>query len=106
LAADQWRSGVRRWATPFDEELGEASTRGAKNARGEPLFYSPTEWCVTAKAGKLYLTFFEEPRAAFPIPAMKSAVKRAYRLADRAPVQDENGERPHHAGNGRPDLRP
>jgi alpha-L-fucosidase len=74
-------------ATPFGEELGEASARGAKNVRGEPMFYSQTEWRVTSKAGKLYFTFFEEPRAPFPIPAMKNLVKRAYRLADRAAVQ-------------------
>jgi len=80
-------------ATPFGEELGEASPRRAKNVRGEPLVYSQTEWRVTAKAGRLYFTFFEEPRAAFPIPAMKNAVKRAYRLADRAPLKTktENG---------------
>jgi alpha-L-fucosidase len=79
--------------TPFGEELGESSARGGKNVRGNPLFYPQTEWRVTTKPGKLYFIFFDEPRAAFPIPAMKNAVTRAYRLADRAPVEmkTENG---------------
>ena len=79
--------------TPFGEELGEPSARGAKNVRGEPLFYPQSEWRVTAKPGRLYFTFFEEPREPFPIPAMKNAIKRAYRLADGAPVptRKENG---------------
>lgn len=79
--------------TPFGEELGESSARGDKSVRGQPLFYPQTEWRITAKPGRLYFTFFEEPRAPFPIPAIKNAVKRAYRLADGAPVQTkkENG---------------
>jgi alpha-L-fucosidase len=80
-------------STPFGEEFGESSARGAKDLRGNPLFYPQTGWRVTTKPGKLYFTFFDEPRAAFPIPAMKNAVTRAYRLADRAPVEmkTENG---------------
>jgi len=79
--------------TPFGEELGEPSSRAAKNVRGEPLFFPQTEWRVTTKPGKLYFTLFDEPRAPFPVPAMKNAVKRAYRLADHAPMQTktENG---------------
>jgi alpha-L-fucosidase len=79
--------------TPFGAELGEPSARGVKNLRGEPLMYPQTEWRVTTKPGKLYFTFFEEPRTGFAIPAMNNAVKRAYRLADRAPVatKTENG---------------
>ena len=73
--------------TPFGDELAEASSKGAKNVRGEPLFLARTEWRVTTKPGKLYFTFFEEPRAPFELPAMKNAVKRAYRLADNAPVE-------------------
>jgi alpha-L-fucosidase len=45
-----------------------------------------TEWRVTTKPGKLYVTFFAEPRAPFELPAMTNTVKRAYRLADGAPV--------------------
>jgi len=80
-------------ATPFGQEFGEPSARGAKDVRGAPLVYQQTEWRVTAKPGKLYFTFFSEPRAPFPLPAMKNTVKRAYQLADGAPVKvtSENG---------------
>ena len=74
-------------ATPFGDELGELSSKGAKDVRGNPLFLVNTEWRVTTKPGKLYFTFFSEPRAPFPIPSMKNTVKRAYRLADGAPVE-------------------
>ena len=92
--------------TPFGEELGEPSARGPKDLRGNPLFLPRNEWRVTTKPGKLYFTFFEEPRVPFELPAMKNAVKRAYRLADGA-AGEGRGE------NGRPrardrasDLRP
>jgi alpha-L-fucosidase len=80
--------------TPFGQELGEATSRGAKDVRGAPLFLQQTQWRVTTKPGKLYFTFFDEPRALFEIPAMKNAVKRAYRLADGAAVEvkTENGK--------------
>jgi alpha-L-fucosidase len=80
-------------ATPFGEELGEPSARGAKDVRGEPLVYQQTQWRVTTKPGKLYFTFFDEPRAQFPLPAMQNKAVRAYRLADQAPVtmKTENG---------------
>jgi len=73
--------------TPFGEELGEPSSRGTKDLRGKPLVFPQTEWRVTAKPGKLYFTFFDEPRVPFPIPAMKNTLKRAYQLADGAPVK-------------------
>jgi alpha-L-fucosidase len=81
-------------ATPFGEELGEASPRGAKDVRGEPLVYQQTQWRVTTKPGKLYFTFFDEPRAPFALPAMQNKTTRAYRLADKAPVtvKTENGQ--------------
>jgi alpha-L-fucosidase len=62
--------------------------------RGNPLFLQQTQWRVTTKPGKLYFTFFDEPRAPFEIPAMKNDVKRAYRLADGAAVElkKENGK--------------
>ena len=37
---------------------------------------------MTTKPGKLYFTFFIEPRVPFELPAMKNAVKRAYFLAN------------------------
>jgi alpha-L-fucosidase len=76
--------------SPFGSEFGEQTSRGAKDVRGQPLFLSQTQWRVTAKPGKLYFTFFDEPRAPFEIPAMKNAVKRAYRLADGAPIEVKN----------------
>jgi alpha-L-fucosidase len=80
-------------ATPFGEELGEPSGRGAKDVRGEALVYQQIQWRVTTKPGKLYFTFFDEPRAGFALPRMKNTPKRAYRLADNAPVdmKTENG---------------
>jgi alpha-L-fucosidase len=82
--------------TPFGDELGEPSAKGTKDLRGQPLFLGHNEWRVTTRPGKLYFTFFQEPRVPFELPAMKNAVKRAYRLADKAPVEIkvENG-RPH-----------
>jgi alpha-L-fucosidase len=79
--------------TPFGEELGETSARGAKDLRGDPLVYQQIQWRVTEKPGKLYFTFFDEPRAPFALPRMKNTVKRAYRLADKAPLEmkTENG---------------
>jgi alpha-L-fucosidase len=80
--------------SPFGEEFGEYSARGAKDVRGSKLFLPQTQWRVTTKPGKLYITFFDEPRAPFEIPALKKAVKRAYRLADGAPVDVKtDGER-------------
>lgn len=72
--------------TPFGSELGELTTTGAKDVRGAPLVLQQTQWRVTVKPGRLYFTFFDEPRAPFEIPPMKNEVKRAYRLADGAPV--------------------
>jgi alpha-L-fucosidase len=73
--------------TPWGDELGEASSKGAKDLRGNPLFLARNEWRVTTKPGKLYFTFFTEPRVPFELPPMKNAVKRAYRLADAQPVE-------------------
>jgi alpha-L-fucosidase len=81
-------------ASPFGDEFGEYTARGARDVRGQKLFYPQTEWRVTTKPGKLYLTFFGEPRAPFEIPAMKNRSLRAYRLADHAPIdlKVENGK--------------
>ena len=73
--------------TPFGDELGEPSARGTKDLRGNPLFLSRNEWRVTTKPGRLYFTLFQEPRVSFELPAMKNAIRRAYRLADGAPVE-------------------
>jgi len=73
--------------TPWGDELGESSAKGAKDLRGNPLFLGRNEWRVTTKPGKLYFTFFTEPRVPFELPSMKNVVKRAYRLADAQPVE-------------------
>ena len=79
--------------TPFGAELGAPAPSGAKDVRGDPLYFTQTDWRVTTKPGKLYFTFFTEPRVPFPLPPMKNVVKRAYRLVDRTPikVKTENG---------------
>ena len=41
---------------------------------------------MTTKPGKLYITFFMEPRVPFELPPMRNAVKRAYFLANGAPL--------------------
>jgi alpha-L-fucosidase len=83
--------------TPFGDELGEPSARGAKDLRGQPLFLAREEWRVTTRPGRLYFTFFQEPRVPFELPPMKNAVRRAWRLTDGAPVAIQ-------AVDGRPAL--
>src|SRR3954462_4724305 len=77
-------------ASPFGAEFGEYTSREAKDVRGQRLFLPQNEWRVTTKPGKLYITFFSEPRAPFEIPAIKNKITRAYRLADGAPVEVGN----------------
>lgn len=79
--------------SPFGEEFGEWTSKNAKDVRGQKLFLANNEWRVTTKPGKLYFTFFAEPRSPFEIPAMKNKLLRAYRLADKAPLalKLENG---------------
>src|SRR6185295_654444 len=83
--------------SPWGDEFGEPSARGAKDLRGNPLFLPHNEWRVTTRPGKLYFTFVQEPRIAFELPPMKNTVKRAYRLADGEAVKVE-------VENGRPRL--
>lgn len=83
--------------SPWGEEFGEPSARGDKDLRGNPLFLPHNEWRVTTRPGKLFFTFFQEPRVPFELPVMKNAVKRAYRLADGEAVEVK-------VENGRPRL--
>jgi len=83
--------------TPWGEELGEPTAKGTKDLRGNALSLPHNEWRVTTKPGKLYFTFFQEPRVPFELPPMKNAVKRAYRLADGQAVEVK-------VENGRPQL--
>jgi alpha-L-fucosidase len=80
--------------SPFGDEFGEWTSKNAKDVRGQKLFLANNEWRATTKPGKLYLTFFAEPRAPFEIPAVKNKLLRAYRLADKAPIdlKTENGK--------------
>jgi alpha-L-fucosidase len=73
--------------SPWGEEFGEASAKGSKDLRGQPLVLSHNEWRITAKPGKLYFTFFQEPRVPFELPPMKNAIRRAYQLADGKEVE-------------------
>jgi alpha-L-fucosidase len=91
-AAGQWlkKNGEAVYgtgSTPWGEELGEKTSRGTKDLRGNDLFLPRNEWRVTTKPGKLYFTFFQEPRVPFVLPPMKNAVKRAYQLADGQPIE-------------------
>jgi alpha-L-fucosidase len=80
--------------TPFGEEFGEWTSKDAKDLRGQKLFLANNEWRATTKPGKLYITFFVEPRAPFEIPSFRNKILRAYRLADKAevPLKTENGK--------------
>lgn len=81
--------------SPWGDEMGEPSSRGAKDLRGQPLVLPHNEWRATTKPGKIYFTFFQEPRVPFELPAMKNTIKRAYQLADGKPVEikDEDGKK-------------
>ena len=81
--------------SPWGDELGEASAKGTKDLRGQPLVLPHNEWRVTTKPGRLYFTFFQEPRVSFELPPMKNAIKRAYQLADGKAVEikEEGGRR-------------
>lgn len=81
--------------SPWGEEMGEPSARGTKDLRGQKLVLPHNEWRVTTKPGKLYFTFFQEPRVPFELPEMKNAVKRAYLLetGKEIEVKQENGKR-------------
>jgi alpha-L-fucosidase len=81
--------------SPWGDEMGETSAKGTKDLRGQPLVLPHNEWRVTTKPGKLYFTFFQEPRVPFELPPMKNAVKRVYQLADGKEIEvgEENGRK-------------
>jgi len=81
--------------SPWGEEMGEPSSRGAKDLRGQPLVLPHNEWRATTRPGKIYFTFFQEPRVPFELPPMKNTIKRAYQLADGKAVElkDEGGKK-------------
>ncbi|PYY02325.1 MAG: alpha-L-fucosidase [Acidobacteria bacterium] len=81
--------------SPWGDEVGEPSSRGTKDLRGQALVLAHNEWRATTKPGKVYFTFFQEPRVPFELPPMKNTIKRAYQLADGKPVEikEEGGKR-------------
>jgi len=81
--------------SPWGEEMGEPSSRGSKDLRGQPLMLPHNEWRATTKPGKVYFTFFQEPRVPFELPPMRNAIKRAYQLADGKAVglKEEGGKK-------------
>jgi alpha-L-fucosidase len=53
-----------------------------KGDSGLPEWVPAWDWRATAKAGKVYISIFQWPRAAFTLPAMQAKVSKAYMLAD------------------------
>src|SRR4051794_20104831 len=51
--------------SPFGQEFGEPSSRGAKDVRGQPLFLPQTEWRGAPAPGKRHFLFFSEAPAPF-----------------------------------------
>ena len=74
-----WVASSKRDYLEFPERV--------QDTLGFELFLPQTEWRVTTKPGKLYFTFFSEPRTPFEIPAIKNRIRGAYRLADHAPLE-------------------
>ena len=98
VAEAQRRRRLRRGADAVGRGAGRADVAGHEGPAGQRRSFLPhNEWRVTTRPGKLYFTFFQEPRVPFELPPMKNAVKRAYRLADAAPVEVK-------VENGRPQL--
>ena len=94
--------------TPVGRRVRASRARRARRTCAASRSFLPrNEWRVTTKPGKLYFTFFQEPRVPFELPPMKNAVKRAYRLADGEPVEMkvEDG-RPHARRSRGPILDP
>ncbi len=53
-------------------------------------FCRTPQWRYTTKPGKLFVTFFDEPRAPFPLPAMSNKVTRAYHLNGGQAIKTTN----------------
>lgn len=92
--------------SPWGDEMGEPSARGTKDLRGQTLVLPHNEWRVTTRPGKLYFTFFAEPRGAFELPPMKNAIKKAYQLADGKPVEVKETNGRHELVLSRPIVDP
>jgi alpha-L-fucosidase len=73
--------------SPWGDEYGEWTSKNGKDVRGQKLFLPNTDYRVTTKPGKLFFTFFSEPRVPFEIPPMRNKLLRAYQLADKKPLE-------------------
>ena len=62
--------------TPFGEELGSYDPV-KKDKVGYPAFNAGTAWRCTTKPGKLYITLFQWPGAAFELSGVKGKVTKA-----------------------------
>jgi alpha-L-fucosidase len=79
--------------TPFGEELGDFAAN-LRDSAGKPVFLARTDWRCTTQSGKLNFIVFKWPRNGFELPHFKSAIKRAYLLADtgRQPLETKTGD--------------
>ncbi|HEY2019514.1 MAG TPA: alpha-L-fucosidase, partial [Bryobacteraceae bacterium] len=67
--------------TPFGEELGSPDpTR--KDKQGNPAFTIAKDWRCTTKPGRLFITLFRWPSAAFELNKVSGKVGKAYLLTD------------------------
>jgi alpha-L-fucosidase len=67
--------------TPLGDELG-AVDNTRQDKKGAPLFVPATAWRCTTKPGKLYIHIFQWPAGSFELSKVKTAVTKAYLLAD------------------------
>ena len=82
-------------ATPFGDELGEPSAKGALNVRGEPLFLQNTQWRYTTKPGQAVRHVLR--RAACAVCDARDQEPHHARLSPRwrRRGEDDRRERPH-----------
>ena len=89
-------STARRCTAPAPRRLATSSASRARRARrtcaASRCSCQNRSGAYTTKPGKLYFTFFDEPRAPFALPAMKNRVTRAYHLDGGADGEDDGRE--------------
>jgi alpha-L-fucosidase len=61
---------------------GTSALVDAKKDSGLPEWITAWDWRATAKPGKVYISIFQWPSAAFTLPAMQARVRNAYMLTD------------------------
>ncbi|MFH0991101.1 MAG: alpha-L-fucosidase [bacterium] len=71
--------------SPFGAEFGSPHPDTTKkDARGNRLFNTSTEWRCTTKLGKLFIHLFKWPNRTFELSHVDGTVRRAFFLADPA----------------------